>query len=126
MQTNGAVTEILSELHGRSKYHWPISSTFSRRRYLHTRDPQSATRDRIALRKQAVLVYRADLSVLDEQTYRWADGFMPMEGSYLGEGEVMASKLLNDWTNGSIFSNMKSLLAQRLQALQSFTIGPTQ
>ena len=94
MQTNGALTEILSEL--AELLAVPLTN------FLYLLPEEVPTyalsperyQDRIALREQVLLVYRADLSVLDEQTYRWADGFMPMEGSYLGEGETMAYKLL--------------------------------
>ena len=94
MQTNGAFTRILSQLAERLK----VSLTdflylLPEEVPVYARAPERYE-DRIILRKQAVLVYRADLSVLDEQAYRWSDGFSSMEGTYLGEGEVMASRLL--------------------------------
>lgn len=94
MQTNGAFTQILSQLAERLKV--PITNFL----YLLPEEipayAQAPERyeDRIVLRKEAVLVYRADLSVLDEQAHRWSDGFSSMEGAYLGEGEVMALRLL--------------------------------
>jgi phosphohistidine swiveling domain-containing protein len=94
MQTNGAFTLILSQLSRLLRV--PLSNLL----YLlpeeipsYCRSPQRYE-DRIVLRKETLIIYRADLSVLDEQAYRWSDGFSPMEGSYLAEGKLAGDRLL--------------------------------
>lgn len=67
--------------------------------------------ERLRDRRQAMLVYQADFSVLDEDVYEWSAGYRAMDGPAVAEGEVAAGDLLET-------------LGERLDCLEDSSLPP--
>jgi phosphohistidine swiveling domain-containing protein len=51
-------------------------------------------RSRLIDRADSMLVYQADFSILDEESYDWPTGFTPMDGPSLAEGAIAVEETL--------------------------------
>jgi phosphohistidine swiveling domain-containing protein len=69
-------------------------------------DHPSSFRSRLDARKDSVVVYQGDVSVLDEDVFDWATGFQKMDGPVISEGYDGKTELLE-------------VLGERLSCLQS-------
>jgi phosphohistidine swiveling domain-containing protein len=68
--------------------------------------------DRLQARLESVLVYQADISVLDEDIYAWSTGFRSMDGPSLAEGDEAVGELLE-------------VLGSRLDCLEASSLSKT-